>query len=339
MRSTSEQMKKLQKKASAAPIGLELKSVIHKHSLFLDKLIELIPAKFYLPVEDKGKPWFQGLSKVAKASAKKEARENINKARRERLDPEKSSTTLDLLKKSLENETSAEKSDEENVKEEETEHDGHSKREDRSVTYEELRQRLQSRIEELRSNRKADCSDKAKSVKKLGKRKQSAESEENKPKITHSSAKTEKDTSEASEGLAFSHVKLGNEDERGRKKRKFSKFQALEEAKRLEEVKKDPEKGEIVSEKHSWKAATSRAAGIKIHDDVKLLNKSIRKEKKRHQKNVGKWKERIENVEMNKAERQKTRSDNIAEKIKQKKIRRIAKREKKLMRPGFEGRK
>ncbi|KAJ4971764.1 hypothetical protein NE237_004863 [Protea cynaroides] len=332
--------KKQQQKKDSPPLGPELKSTIHKHSLFFDKLVELIPARFYLPAGD-NKPWFQGLSKVAKASAKKESRENIKKARRERLDPEKSSTTLDLLKKTLENEKSADKSDEENVKEE-IEQDGHSEEGDRSVTYEELRQRLHRRIEELRSNRDADSSDKARREKrenKQSKRKRSTEPVEKKPKDDDSSVKIEKDASEASEGLAFSHVKLGNEGEGGRKMRKLSKFQALEEAKRLEEAKKDPEKGEIISKKHSWKAATGRAAGIKVHDDVKLLSKSIKKEKKKHQKNVEKWKDRIGNVETSKAEKQQTRSDNIAEKIKQKKMRRIAKREKKLMRPGFEGRK
>ena len=82
---------------------VDLKSIIHQHSLFFDKLVELIPAKFYLPTDDKDKPWFQGLSKAERASAKKETKENIKKARRNRLDPEKSSTTtLDLLKQSLE---------------------------------------------------------------------------------------------------------------------------------------------------------------------------------------------------------------------------------------------
>ena len=45
---------------------------------------------------------------------KKESRENIKKARRDRMDPEKSSTTtLDLLKKSLEKEKSSESDNEE----------------------------------------------------------------------------------------------------------------------------------------------------------------------------------------------------------------------------------
>lgn len=153
-------------------------------------------------------------------------------------------------------------------------------------------------------------------------------------------AKVEKDVAEAAKELTFSHVKLGTEDEVGKnKKRKLSKLQELERAKQLQEAKKDPEKGEIIAKKHSWQAATSRAAGIKVHDDPKLLKQSLHKEKKKHQKNAEKWKGRVENTEKMKAEKQKKRSDNISQKKQEKKQRKIAKREKKLMRPGFEGRK
>ncbi|KAI6695509.1 hypothetical protein NL676_023219 [Syzygium grande] len=64
--SLSPSMKKKKQKSavgSTAPdsdAGLDLKSLIHQHSVFFDKLIELIPAKFYLPSDDKDKPWFQG---------------------------------------------------------------------------------------------------------------------------------------------------------------------------------------------------------------------------------------------------------------------------------------
>ncbi|KAF9602029.1 hypothetical protein IFM89_024786 [Coptis chinensis] len=75
-----------------------------------------------------------------------------------------------------------------------------------------------------------------------------------------------------------------------KKKRKVSKVKELEEAKKLDDMKKDPEEGK----KFLWKAATSRAAGIKVHDNPKLIKESIKKDKKRHEKNVGKWKERVE---------------------------------------------
>ncbi|KAL5542445.1 hypothetical protein UlMin_010155 [Ulmus minor] len=342
------------KKATAANDSssvLDLKSIICQHSLFFDKLVELIPAKFYLPTDNVDKPWFQGLSKAAKASAKKESKQNIKKARRARLDPEKSSTsTLDLLKQSLEKEKLKEESDDDET---ETNPILSSLDDDnRKVTYEELRQRLHRRIEECRagrnlgaSNRERKRNERSERYEKKGmqdkKRKRDNEIDETTRKSSNPvNADVEKEVAEASKELAFSHVKLGDEEELGKKKkRKLSKLQELERAKKLEEAKKDPEKGEIISKKHSWMAAANRAAGIKVHDDPKLLNKSIQKEKKRHQKNAEKWKERIETTEKMKAERQQKRSDNISNKKQEKKMKKIARREKKLMRPGFEGRK
>jgi transketolase len=96
---------------------------------------------------------------------------------------------------------------------------------------------------------------------------------------------------------------------------------------------------EIISKKHSWKSATSRAAGMKVHDDPSLLRRSIYKKKKRHQKNAEKWKERVQTTHKMKPEKQKKRSENIAHNVNEKKNRRIAMREKKLLHPGFEGRK
>ncbi|RXH78441.1 hypothetical protein DVH24_001959 [Malus domestica] len=314
-------------------------------------LVELIPARFYLPVDDDDKPWFQGLSKTAKASAKKESKENIKKARRERLDPEKSSkTTLDLLKQSLEKKSNDESdSDEIEIKPvvPVLEDDECSVEDDeRSVTYEQLQQRLRHKLDEFRAGRHCEGSESArKRIERKEryekKRKREAVSDGKKSTSDDSAAKVEKDVAEAAKELTFGYVKLGDEDELGKtnKKKKLSKLQELERAKQLQEAKKDPDKGEIISQKHSWKAATSRAAGIKVHDDPKLLKQSIQKERKRHQKNAEKWKGRVETTEKMKADKQKKRSDNISQKKQEKINRKIAKREKKLMRPGFEGRK
>lgn len=341
----SVQMGKKNEKTLNEPVStLDLKSMIHENALFFDKLIELIPARFYLSNE-KDKPWFQGLSKAEKASAKKQSRENIKKARRDRLDPKKSTkTTLDLLKENLEKEKVIKESDEEEIEVKPIMSDlGNG--EERSVTYEELRQRLRRKIEELRGGRNTGGSDKGKKkIEKKGnvqkKRKRDSGAEEKKVTSSTDRDNVEKDMEEAAKELTFSRVKLGDEEKHGKKKkRKLSKFKELENATKLQEAKKDPEKGEVIAKKHSWKAAMDRAAGIKVHDDPKLLKQSIQKEKKRHQKNVEKWNERVETTEKLKTEKQQKRSDNIAEKIHQKKMRRIAKREKKLLRPGFEGRK
>uniref|UniRef100_A0A803N2P3 Ribosomal RNA-processing protein 14/surfeit locus protein 6 C-terminal domain-containing protein n=2 Tax=Chenopodium quinoa TaxID=63459 RepID=A0A803N2P3_CHEQI len=102
---------------------------------------------------------------------------------------------------------------------------------------------------------------------------------------------------------------------------------------------KDPEKGGELAKQHSWKSAMERTMGNKVHDDPKLLKKSLQKDKKKHAKSVEKWKQRIETTEKMKRGKQDKRNENIKAKKDKKKQSKIDKREKKLMRPGFEGRK
>ncbi|XP_010452423.1 PREDICTED: surfeit locus protein 6-like isoform X2 [Camelina sativa] len=340
----------------------------HEHTGFFDKLIEFIPARFYLADETERK-WFPGLSKSQKARAKKITNSNLKKARRDRLDPYKSAlTTVDLLKRKLEKEKRIslkqklkKKKDDlrrqklelekagielpEDDSEEEIEVD-EEKDDDKSVTYEELRQRLHRKIDELKGGRGG--SDRPRSHEKRkktlpNKRKRDTVSEE-KTVADNKAAdkgKGKLDVEEAAKDLTFGYVKIDDDEEHGKekKKRRLSKARELERAMKLEADKKDPEKGDVIAKKHSWKAATSRAAGIKVHDDPKLLKQSIHKEKKRQEKNAEKWKERIEGQQKFKVEKQQKRSGNIADRIEQNKLRKIAKREKKLLRPGFEGRK
>nr|GMC90567.1 ribosomal RNA-processing protein 14-C-like [Ipomoea batatas] len=305
-------MKKRQKSvavdaaAATAVAATDLKALIHESSVFFDNLVNLIPPRFYLPSDD-SKPWFQGLSKAKKASFKRQSRENLKLARRNRLDPDKKiaqSSTLDLLKESIEKQKIAElssgntdDSDKEKLIDFGEEDDGNGN--DRSVTYEELRQRLRRKIEALRGNRGASERSERKASGKDG---NSVNSEGKKRK--RDSENNEKIGNEANPGNVLSEIEFGK-----------------------------------VAEKQSWKAAADRAMGVKVHDNPRLLKESMKREKKRKEKSTEKWKERVESREKLKEERQQKRRDNISGRIQEKKMRKIAKREKKLMRPGFEGRK
>ncbi|CAL5187662.1 unnamed protein product [Lathyrus oleraceus] len=339
--------------AEVVDAGQDLESVIHEHANFFDKLIELIPAKFYLPTDGDEKPWFQGLNKKKKAQAKKKTKENIKKSRRQRLDPDKpSASTLELLKQSLGKQSLGKEKVNDGNKDKDVVKPFVSGMEgdDRSVTYEELRQRLHRKLEGFQSSR--NCADPEKAAKKREerdarrgyhydgkKRKRDDETEESKPVVDETEEKVKKDAAEASKELVFGKVKLQDDEMLVAKKRRVSKHKELERAKKLEEVKKnDPEKGEAIAKKESWKTAMNRASGVKVHDDPKLIKKSIQKGKKKHEKNAGKWEERVQSRDQLKAEKQQKRSANIAERINDKKKRKIAKREKKLLRPGFEGR-
>ncbi|KAJ4764281.1 Surfeit locus protein 6 [Rhynchospora pubera] len=349
---------------------LDLKTLIREHSLFFDQLVELIPARFFLPNSSSDKPWFPGLSKSQKKKVKTQTRENILKSRRDRLDPTRPTSTLDLLKKSLDEErdsSSDEEDDEDEAVEEEEEEEEKEvvkaqsmalSTDERPVTYEELRERLRRRIEELSAGRNTRPESKLKQERKKemkNKKKVKVQTkrnqENNKEKEDASAGNTgkrkrddgndanisknnkKKNKVEEPTDITYGQVRIDGKENKKRKK-KLSKEKELERAKRLEEVKKDPEKGKKVS----WKAAVSKAAGEKVHDDPKLLKQSIKREKKRQEKNKQKWRERKETVAKAKAEKQSKRSENIKERIHQKKMRKIEKREKKLMRPGFEGR-
>ncbi|KAI5666945.1 hypothetical protein M9H77_16798 [Catharanthus roseus] len=321
----------------------DLKVLIHDHSLFFDKLVELIPAKFYLSqqddVSDQPKAYFHGLSKAAKASLKRQSKQNLKLARRDRLDPEKipQSSTLDLLKKSIQNWGENTETPVYNNEDGGTDVPNPINLEDqKSVTYEELREKLRRKIELLRGNRgeKPRETNMNKSNKKQG----SENNEKERKRKRDDEETSEKGATSIEEIIEYGKVRLDDDQVDGerKKKRKMSKVKELERAKRLEEVKRENPK---IAEKEWWKTATNRAMGVKVHDDPKLLREKMKKEKKRKEKHAEKWKERTETQEKAKKERQQKRKENIAGKIKENKMRKIAKREKKLMRPGFEGRK
>ncbi|CAN6232554.1 unnamed protein product [Urochloa humidicola] len=354
---------------------------VHGHALFFDALVQLIPPRFYLPSGDEDRPWYQGLSKAAKAAMKAQSRANVKAARRARLDPSAPpASTLDLLKKSVADQAAEEaddddeegkpgddseesgdeasSEDEDDGEMEDDEEDGDEKdempmapaavvSEDRSVTYEELRERLHHRIAELRGNRctRPEFLNKPKKVKgkkAKGKNEKKGKGEGKKRKredgAEDADGKDGKKVKKAEEkpDIMYANVVIDPKEARRRKKRRIkNKKKELEQAKRLQEAKQDPEK----ANKIAWDTARRRAAGEKVHDDPKLLRESLKKDEKRKQKHAAQWKDRQKTVDKQKKEKQTKRTENIRERAHQKKMRKIEKREKKLMRPGFEGRK
>ncbi|KQK13506.1 ribosomal RNA-processing protein 14-C [Brachypodium distachyon] len=351
---------------------------VQGHSLFFDALVQLIPPRFYLSAGDEDRPYYQGLSKSAKAAMKAQSRANIKAARRARLDPAgPPSSTLDLLKKSVadqeaegdqdksqdeSNETEDEagsEDDEDEDEDEEEEEEGEEEEEipmapaavvseDRSVTYEELRERLHRRITELRGNRctsqeflnkpQKEKGKKVKGTKVKGKdggmkrkREDGAEDADGADGKKH-----KKQADEKAPDIMYGNVLVDPKEARRRKKRRVkNKKKELEQAKRMQRAKEDPKK----ATKMAWDVATRRAAGEKVHDNPKLIKESMKKDKKRQQKHAEQWKDRQKTVDSKRKEKQNTRKENIKERAQQKKMRKIEKREKKLIRPGFEGRK
>jgi hypothetical protein len=88
----------------------------------------------------------------------------------------------------------------------------------------------------------------------------------------------------------------------------------------------------------AWDAALRRAAGEKVLDDPVRLRRSLAKAAKAKAKRAAAWADRTAAVAESMKERQAGRSANLAARAADKAAHKKARREKKLARPGFEGR-
>ena len=69
---------------------------LRQYSQFFDRLVELVPAKYYLDTDREEPANSRFLKKNAKADAKRAAKDAAKKRKRERLDPDTAQTTLDV---------------------------------------------------------------------------------------------------------------------------------------------------------------------------------------------------------------------------------------------------
>lgn len=91
-----------------------------------------------------------------------------------------------------------------------------------------------------------------------------------------------------------------------------------EEINRLQQ--ENPEEGkELLRSKH-WKTALAKAKGEKVRDDVKLLKKTIKKQKKLRERSAKKWKKNKSETDKRMKERQEKRQTNIQKRKDQKKL-------------------
>jgi hypothetical protein len=73
-----------------------LKQKLRQYSQFFDRLVELVPARYYLDSEREEPANTRFLKKSAKAEAKRVAKDAAKKRKREKLDPGSVKTTLDV---------------------------------------------------------------------------------------------------------------------------------------------------------------------------------------------------------------------------------------------------
>ena len=221
----------------------------------------------------------------------------------------------------------------------------------------ELRQRLQAKLESLQGPK----SDKPGKKKKLTKEEKKLKMQEKKrlesklAKIANSSATPTPSTttngiSKAkpvynSDGkMVYSKFDLGtksalNGTQNNKKKDPKSTLQSIQ--KQKDKLKKLEEKGETeiaknMEESSAWTKALDKTEGVKVKDDVGLLKKSIKKMEQKKKSSSKKWVERKEGEKKKMDARQQKRTENIKKRKTDKKANKMKKMAKKGRSvPGF----
>ncbi|ELT96262.1 hypothetical protein CAPTEDRAFT_226563 [Capitella teleta] len=224
----------------------------------------------------------------------------------------------------------------------------------------ELRHRLQSKIDGMRAQRKAkemSQEDKQKLRKELSKDKKkqttNARIKIKKP-ISEKKVKVNGESSAAStrpafnkDGqLVFSRFDFSQtEDEIKKKKKKgdsgknYKKMletvtKQKEKLTKLKEV--NPEGAKAVAEKAKWMAALQRSEGLKVRDDPEKLKKAIKRKEKKKEKSKKNWADRKEGIDKKLKDRLDKRDANIDKRKqsnKDNKIKKLTKRGRIV--PGF----
>ncbi|KAJ5130785.1 60S ribosome biogenesis protein Rrp14 [Penicillium bovifimosum] len=239
-------------------------------------------------------------------------------------------------------------------------------------TPEELKQRLQKRLDELRAKRHADGLNgkPARNRQELIEaRRQKAEQRKAHKKELREKAKIEQEkkndeamarrfspaesVGSASNNFAFGRVMFSDGQQTDasattvRDKPKAhgardpaSQLKAVE-AKKARLAEMDPEKRAELEDKDLWLNAKKRAHGERVRDDTSLLKKALKRKETAKRKSEREWRDRIDTVASAKEKRQTKRDENLRKRRDEKGTKGGKKKSsssgKKKSRPGFEG--
>ncbi|TRM65489.1 surfeit locus protein 6-domain-containing protein [Schizophyllum amplum] len=321
---------------SASSSSTQLLKSLQRHNDTFESLLKLIPAKFYLVNDD---PVDAVPSKYQKHTGKK-AKE-IKAAKRDRLDPSKNKTIVDLQKEAAGNEDDAMDVDLN------AEEDGHSDSEIvpmQAGGANALREKLHARMAQLRYGRGANAihgkdalieerrrtmrERRRKETKERRKQEKTARTvktqllvESSPPPSAHAS--TSNSRNNTTTNVAFNTidgaVKQGKKTVSNNPTNLLSHLQAQKS--KLEALPAD--KRAQISEKNRWARAEARLTGeknpgIAVAEDggedteEKKLKKAVKRKEKEKVKSAKAWDERKREVTHSMAARQKKRTDNIA---------------------------
>lgn len=323
--------------------------ILVERAKFFGALADLIPARHYYG-EDEERVQLRYIEKSKRDDARKEFQKKFKAAKRAKFDP-------DAIMPRSDTGTGAQQDRPASLDKSTEEASEGKVATDKPVpacSPDNLREKLQQRLEELRKQRKADEHGKkvrqAKEWKEAalhqGRKKVSDHQKQARQKLPKTLIKgndAKSDTERNHQGkkkegqvaeFAFSKLNFG-ESGQERKKQKVSKQEMLQRAEEQGKaiLTKEEEK------KKAWKAALARAHGEKVLDDPKLLRKSLKKEAKLKDKKAKIWADRQEQVQEKQSSKQQKRKANLQSRVDAKKAAKKERREKKLLRAGFEGRK
>ena len=377
----------------------DMESRLKAHSDYFTSMMELIPSKFYVIHDETEKEssgdedeshrnskfWVNKRSRAPKQAVK----EATKRAKRLKFDPLSRDDSKGSVEEGASNENGAregsmmtEAEEMETMKEKDgngrSKHGGASRKRPLEATLNgfsvehvqsgnlnDLRERLHSKIAELRGNRKLKANEDEMEGEKSGitsgKRHQRVTEKRQRKK------ETRKRDRERKQLVTKQHIgqnkddgvvkRASMKDESGRvvfskfdfstsaahaepkppKTKDFKKLLAKAEAaqKKLEKLREtDEKKSKELQEQLQWQRAMELAKGTKLKDNAKRLKKTVKRLEGKKSKSRKQWQEREKQETLAKEKRQEKRKKNIQERIEQVKAKKLKKRGK-SRKPGF----
>jgi len=332
--------------ATRQPAADPKRAKLSSHSTFFDQLVDLVPAKYYHDgAYEQVNPRF--LKKAEREAAKLAAKEAYKRNKKEKLDPDQSKTSLEVQRQQNEKQKPA------GGEEGSSAHAGlqFNIGAGSGASREELKAKLQAKLELLRSQRKVEEREKSTANAKQWLQQQSQERKAAKQLNTKISKAKSSHGHKAGAGkvddsnIEFGKVQLpdSNATLAAKKRQKpLSKQELLDRVtamKQKAEAMANSKEGQAEAKKEAWSSALARARGEHILDDPKLLRRSMKRENRAKQKSREAWQERQKKETDRKEATQRKRKENLKKRSDSKIQKKKDKRDKKLLRAGFEGRK
>ncbi|KND04324.1 uncharacterized protein SPPG_00054 [Spizellomyces punctatus DAOM BR117] len=344
-----------------------LQERLAEHRKCFDSLVELIPAKYYLARDDDA-PTGKYMHNKKNKAPKQVVKEATKKAKKAKLDPENVKSVLDIQTETLATSEAAQEDGGEPASADDVDHmEGLAPLPTGSIV--ELQEKLKSRIQELRTKRKAPTGtvdgeapkSRQEILEKRAKRKRERkegikQKKEKRRKLDDTKGmaidgpskmdtKANGGSKAIKEDVTFGKLdfgiaevakkRKGPTDLTGQLKQAEAKKQKLEKLKQV-----DKEKAETIEEAAVWNKLLKQAEGEKVKDDLKLLKKSVKRKEKSKEKSATTWSNRQAQVKKEQEERQKKREENLKARQEARNAPKGSKGKKdkgKKPRPGFEG--